>query len=61
MLAQIGWRVGQLDGGYKAYRRAVLPIKVRPKISPGAWYADDRHRKSRLLRALDTACAQVSI
>src|SRR5689334_8154237 len=24
VLAQVGWRVGRLDGGYKAYRRAVM-------------------------------------
>lgn len=24
VFAQIGWRVGQLDGGYRAYRRAVI-------------------------------------
>ncbi len=61
VLAQIGWRVGQLDGGYKAYRRGVITdLETLPR----------RHRwcvvcgmtgsgKSRLLRALDAHGAQV--
>ena len=61
VLAQIGWRVGQLDGGYKAYRRAViagletLPSSFRWRVVCGMTGTG----KSRLLRALNAAGAQV--
>jgi tRNA 2-selenouridine synthase len=61
VLAQIGWRVGQLDGGYKAYRRAVitdlelLPRKFTWRVVCGMTGTG----KSRLLQALDAAGAQV--
>ncbi|HYH43767.1 MAG TPA: tRNA 2-selenouridine(34) synthase MnmH [Burkholderiales bacterium] len=61
VLVQIGWRVGQLDGGYKAYRRAViaelaeLPKRYRWRVVCGMTGTG----KSRLLRALEQAGAQV--
>ena len=61
VLAQIGWRVGQLDGGYKAYRRAViadletLPSRFRWHVVCGMTGTG----KSRLLRALADGGAQV--
>ena len=30
VLVQIGWKVGQLDGGYKAYRRAIIEELTTP-------------------------------
>src|SRR4051812_26049516 len=53
VLAQIGWQVGQLEGGYKAYRRAViadletLPSRFRWRVVCGLTGTG----KSRLLRA----------
>ena len=61
VLAQVGWRVGQLEGGYKAYRRAViadlqaLPGRLQWRVLCGLTGTG----KSRLLRALDQAGAQV--
>ncbi|MGH8272142.1 MAG: tRNA 2-selenouridine(34) synthase MnmH [Gammaproteobacteria bacterium] len=61
VLAQIGWRAGQLDGGYRAYRRAVindleqLPARFRWRVVCGLTGSG----KSRLLRALSTRGAQV--
>jgi tRNA 2-selenouridine synthase len=61
VLAQIGWQVGQLEGGYKAYRRAVLadlqtlPSRFSWRVVCGMTGAG----KSRLLRALAAAGAQV--
>jgi tRNA 2-selenouridine synthase len=61
VLAQIGWRVGQLEGGYKAYRRAVLadlttlPARFSWRVVCGMTGTG----KSRLLHALDRAGAQV--
>ncbi len=61
VFAQIGWRVGRLDGGYKAYRRAViealhtLPDRFRWRVVCGLTGTG----KSRLLRALETTGAQV--
>lgn len=61
VLSQIGWRVGQLDGGYKAYRRtvleelAVLPQRFRWRVVCGMTGTG----KSRLLRALEKQGAQV--
>jgi tRNA 2-selenouridine synthase len=61
VLAQIGWRVGRLEGGYKAYRRAViedlesLPKRFEWRVLCGLTGTG----KSRLLRHLATAGAQV--
>jgi len=61
VLAQVGWPVGRLDGGYKAYRRAVvseletLPRKFRWRVVCGLTGTG----KSRLLRALRDAGCQV--
>jgi tRNA 2-selenouridine synthase len=61
VLAQVGWRVGQLEGGYKAYRRAVmadldvLPHAFRWRVVCGMTGTG----KSRLLRALAAGGAQV--
>lgn len=61
VLHRIGWRVGQLEGGYKAYRRAVvadlatLPQKFRWRVVCGLTGSG----KSRLLRALTACGAQV--
>lgn len=61
VLAQIGWTVGQLDGGYKAFRRAViadletLPSRFSWRVVCGMTGTG----KSRILRALEKAGAQV--
>jgi len=61
VLHQVGWRVGQLDGGYRAYRRAVvadlerLPRAFRLRVVCGLTGTG----KSRLLRALRDAGGQV--
>jgi tRNA 2-selenouridine synthase len=61
VLAQIGWRVGRLEGGYKAYRRAVvaeletLPQRFDWRVVCGMTGTG----KSRTLRALDAVGAQV--
>ena len=61
VLSQVGWRVGQLEGGYKAYRRAViaeletLPQRFAWRVVCGLTGTG----KSRLLRELDAAGAQV--
>ena len=61
VLHQVGWRASRLDGGYQAYRRAVvadlaeLPRKFRWKVICGLTGTG----KSRLLRALGEAGAQV--
>lgn len=61
VLAQIGWRVGCLEGGYKAYRRAViadletLPRAYTWRVICGLTGTG----KSRLLRALEKRGAQV--
>lgn len=61
VMQQIGWRVGQLDGGYRAYRRQVIADLAR-------WPARFEWRavcgltgsgKSRLLRALRDCGGQV--
>jgi len=60
VLHQIGWRVGQLDGGYKAYRRTVvadlatLPQKFQWRVICGLTGSG----KSRLLRALKACGGQ---
>ena len=61
VLAQIGWKVGQLDGGYKAYRRAILeelptlPARFDWRVVCGMTGTG----KSQLLRALKAQGAQV--
>ncbi|MGZ8228355.1 MAG: tRNA 2-selenouridine(34) synthase MnmH [Burkholderiales bacterium] len=61
VLAEIGWRVGRLEGGYKAYRRAVvaqlqtLPHTFDWRVVCGLTGTG----KSRLLRALAALGAQV--
>lgn len=61
VLRQVGWRVGQLDGGYKAYRRqvvadlALLPARLRWRVVCGLTGSG----KSRLLRALAAEGGQV--
>jgi tRNA 2-selenouridine synthase len=61
VLHQVGWRASRLDGGYQAYRRAVVadlaesPRRFRWKVICGLTGAG----KSRLLRALGEAGAQV--
>jgi len=61
VLTQIGWRTARLEGGYKAYRRAVIDdLKTLP--AQYAWRVVcgmTGTGKSRLLRALDAAGAQV--
>ncbi len=61
VLQQIGWRAGRLDGGYKAYRRAVIadlharPPQFRWHVICGLTGSG----KSRLLRALAQCGPQV--
>jgi tRNA 2-selenouridine synthase len=61
VLHQVGWRVGRLDGGYRAYRRAVvadlgrLPRRFRLRVLCGLTGSG----KSRLLRAIQDAGGQV--
>ncbi len=61
VLHQVGWRVGRLDGGYKAYRRALLrdfeelPRKLRWRVICGPTGSG----KSRLLQALRERGAHV--
>ncbi len=61
VLQQIGWPARQLDGGYKAYRRAVLaeleslPQQLQWRVVCGLTGSG----KSRLLRALALSGAQV--
>lgn len=61
VLAQIGWHVGRLDGGYKAYRRAVLadlsasPRRFNWRVICGLTGTG----KSRLLRVLHEVGCQV--
>jgi tRNA 2-selenouridine synthase len=61
VLHQVGWRAGRIDGGYRAYRRAVvdelvtLPARIRLKVVCGLTGTG----KSRLLRAIEEAGAQV--
>ncbi len=61
VLSQIGWRVGVLEGGYKAYRRAVIAdLEVLPKqFTWRVVCGMTGTGKSRLLRALDAGGAQV--
>ncbi|MGZ8231217.1 MAG: tRNA 2-selenouridine(34) synthase MnmH [Burkholderiales bacterium] len=61
VLTQVGWRVGRLEGGYKAYRRVVvaeletLPLHFKWRVLCGLTGTG----KSRLLRELGEAGAQV--
>ncbi len=61
VLQQVGWRAGRLDGGYQAYRRAViadlreLPQQFQWRVVCGLTGSG----KSRLLRALAQRGAQV--
>ena len=61
VLRQVGWHAGRLDGGYRAYRRAViaelatLPSRFQWRCVCGATGCG----KSRLLRALSARGAQV--
>lgn len=61
ILAQIGWRTSQLEGGYKAYRHHViaeletLPVRFVFRVICGATGSG----KSRLLQALAGQGAQV--
>lgn len=61
VLARVGWRAQQLDGGYRAYRRAViseletLPLAMEFKVITGTTGSG----KSRLLQALASQGAQV--
>lgn len=61
ILDQIGWSTGQLDGGYKAYRKQVLedlitlPTRFQWQVVCGATGSG----KSRLLQALQESGAQV--
>lgn len=61
ILAQVGWRTGQLQGGYKTYRRqvvadlATLPERLRFRVVCGPTGSG----KSRLLQALSADGAQV--
>lgn len=61
VLTQVGWRVGRLQGGYKEYRRTVLaeldtlPLAYKWRVLCGLTGTG----KSRLLRALGEAGAQV--
>jgi len=61
VMARVGWRVHQLEGGYRAFRRMVaealttLPARLRYRVLCGATGSG----KSRLLRHLDRAGAQV--
>src|SRR5206468_11271210 len=61
VLAEIGWRAVQLDGGYRSYRRhvvaqlAVLPAAFRYEVICGLTGSG----KSRLLAALAAEGAQV--
>lgn len=61
VMAQIGWRVGRLDGGYRAYRRTVLdelatlPARFQWRVVCGMTGTG----KSRLLRELAARGCQV--
>src|SRR5436853_2071523 len=61
VLFEVGWRAGRLDGGYKAYRRAVvaelgtLPQRFQWRVLCGLTGTG----KSRLLRELHAAGAQI--
>jgi tRNA 2-selenouridine synthase len=61
VMHQVGWRVRRLEGGYKAYRNAVLS-ELAQRPAQFAWrviVGPTGSGKSRLLRALAEAGAQV--
>jgi tRNA 2-selenouridine synthase len=61
VMGRVGWRVQQMEGGYRAFRRlvvdtlAVLPSRLRYRVLCGATGSG----KSRLLGHLERAGAQV--
>lgn len=61
VFSRIGWRVGRIGGGYKAYRRAVLAdLAVRPRAFRWRVVCGlTGTGKSRLLHALSAAGGQV--
>lgn len=61
VLHQVGWRVGQLEGGYRSYRRQVLSdLEVLPeRLEWRAVCGLTGSGKSRLLRALSACGGQV--
>ena len=61
VLAQVGWSVGRLDGGYKTYRRQVLAdIETLPDtLNFRVVCGPTGSGKSRLLRVLQEQGAQV--
>lgn len=61
VLAQVGWEVARLDGGYRAYRRAVIAdLENRPRALQFRVVCGlTGTGKSRLLHALRGAGAQV--
>jgi tRNA 2-selenouridine synthase len=61
ILQQVGWRVGQLDGGYRAYRRQVIAdlIEWPQRFEWRAVCGLTGSGKSRLLRALRDSGKQV--
>ena len=61
VLQQVGWRAGRLDGGYQAYRRAVIAdLHERPpQFKWRAICGLTGSGKSRLLRALAQCSPQV--
>ena len=61
VLTQIGWRTARLEGGYKAYRRAVI-AELAELPAHFTWHVVcgmTGTGKSRFLRALDVEGAQV--
>ena len=61
VLAQIGWKTGRLDGGYRAYRRTVIADleSVPPTLDLKVVCGMTGTGKSRLLRAIAGAGGQV--
>ena len=61
VLREIGWDAHQLDGGYKAFRRAVVAdlASLAPKLRYRVVCGLTGSGKSRLLQALQAAGAQV--
>jgi tRNA 2-selenouridine synthase len=61
ILAQVGWSVGRLDGGYKSYRQQVLADleRIPDTLNFRVVCGPTGSGKSRLLRALHEQGAQV--
>jgi tRNA 2-selenouridine synthase len=61
VLRQVGWRAGRLDGGYRAYRRAVIAdlAGAPPRFAWRSVCGATGCGKSRLLRVLAASGAQV--